>query len=354
MSALALAALVALQEPPVAAEKERLRAKRPLTEAERKEYRSPAPGGPEVEPRGSYALAVVPLGFSDAAPSGKDLAKLFFDRLAGYFAQASGRRFELRGKVCAPVRLEVARAAFKEAEVAVAMAAFLGRDEGAFDGVAFVAAGGLGARGTALWPHKETARAGDRKIDYLILTEEPEERALGIAAHEFMHLLGLADKYDDEKASVGGACILGTGYDAKNPAPPCADCRSKLGWARLASVDPRREAKIVLGADPALRVPLNADASETLLLETRERLYVWHLGGGKKIELLGRFPTDASDRLTPLSDPPFRGRTVGAWPVWITDIRLEGGKAYFTVGPSAPLTALEEWRRAHVGRRIGD
>jgi hypothetical protein len=171
-----------------------------------------------------------------------------------------------------------------------------------------------------------------------------------------MHLLGFADKYDDEKASVADACILGTGYSVRNPPPPCAECRAKLGWTSPATVDPSRPAAIVLAADPAraVRVPLTADGEETLLLEMRDRLFVWHIGGGKTIELVGRYPSEATDRLTPLSEPSFRGRCRGARPVWITDIRIEDGKAWFRVAPDAPLTALEEWRRAHVGKRLGD
>jgi hypothetical protein len=72
------------------------------------------------------------------------------------------------------------------------------------------------------------------------------------------------------------------------------------------------------------------------------------------VELLGRFPAETSDRLTPLSDPPFRGRSLGARPVWVTDIRWEDGKAWFKVGSDAPLTPVEERRRAAVGKRIGD
>ena len=69
---------------------------------------------------------------------------------------------------------------------------------------------------------------------------------------------------------------------------------------------------------------------------------------------MGRYPSEGSDRLTPLSEPAFRGRTVGARPAWITDIRLEGGRAWFRVGPEAPLTPLEEWRRSQVGKRLVD
>ena len=119
---------------------------------------------------------------------------------------------------------------------------------------------------------------------------------------------------------------------------------------------PTKLSALRLPADPtrALRIPLTADGDEALLLEMRERLFVWHLGGGRTIELVGRYPGEASDRLTPLSEPSFRGRSLGARVVWITDIRVEDGKAWFRVGPDAPVTALEEWRRSHVGKRLGD
>lgn len=194
---------------------------------------------------------------------------------------------------------------------------------------------------------------GDRDIDYLLV---PETAAVAILAHEFMHLLGLADKYDDEKASVADACIMGTGYSLRNPPPPCAECRIKLGWSSAADVDPSVDTAVTLGPDPAVavRVPLTPEGDETLLLEMRDRLLIWHTGGGRTIELLGRFPTDSADRLTPLSEPSFRARSVGARKVWITDIRVEDGKAWFHVGPEAALTPLEEWHRSHVGKLLKD
>ncbi len=340
------------------AERERVRARPPLTAEERKAYAFPE--ARPLAPRAGYSLCVIPLGFSDRAAGGADLEKLLFGEVAAYYAKASGGRFALRGRVYAPVVLRMARAEFRERDLEGALRALVAREgEGtlaAFDGAAFVAAGPMGARGSPLWPHKESLRLGGRTLDYILLAEESGERTASIAAHEAMHLLGLADKYDDAQASVGRWCILGTGYSARDPAPPCADCREKLGWTTPSVLDPRRPAKVVMEPDPgrSLKVPLNADASEALLLEVRDRLFVWHLGGGKRIELVGRYPTEESDRLTPLSEPPFRGRTAGSWTVWVTDIRLEGGKAYFRIGPEAPLTPLEEWRRARVGKRIGD
>jgi hypothetical protein len=343
---LALLLLLAVQGEPVAAEKERIRAKAPLTEAQKAEYA--APDCPAAKPRASYTLTVVPLDFADRKLGSRDLQKLVFGSVAEYYAKASAGRFTLDGKVAERVALPVERLAFERRDLEQALGGLP-----ACDGVAFVAAGGLPARGAPLWPHRGVVRSGTREVDYLLV---PEEAAAAIVAHEFMHLLGFADKYDDEKASVADACILGTGYSVKNPPPPCVECRIKLGWASAASVDPSRPGAYVLSPDPARawRIPLVADGDEALLLEMRERLLIWHLGGGRKIELLGRFPTEAGDRLTPFSEPSFRGRSLGARPVWITDIRVEDGKAWFRIGPDAPLTAIEEWRRSHVGKRLGD
>jgi hypothetical protein len=346
MTVALLLLLAAQAEAPIAAEKERIRAKAPLSDTQKAEYASPE--GPAVKPRASYTLSVVPLEFADRKLGTRDLRKLVFGSVAEYYAKASGGRFRLDGTVVERVAIAVDRAAFERRDLEKALASLP-----ACDGVAFVAAGGLAARGTPLWPHRGVVRAGAREVDYLLV---PEEAATAIVAHEVMHLLGFADKYDDEKASVADACILGTGYSVKNPPPPCVECRLKLGWASAASVDPTRTSALQLPSDPgrALRVPLTADGDEALLLEMRDRLFIWHLGGGRTIELLGRYPAEASDRLTPFSEPAFRGRSLGARPVWITDIRLEDGKAWFRVGPDAPLTALEEWRRSHVGKRLGD
>ncbi|HVR87664.1 MAG TPA: immune inhibitor A domain-containing protein, partial [Planctomycetota bacterium] len=201
--------------------------------------------------------------------------------------------------------------------------------------------------------HRGVVHGQDRNIDYVLV---PESASVAVLAHEFMHLLGLEDKYDDEKASVADECIMGTGYSIVNPPPPCAECRIKLGWAAAATVDPAQSSALKLGPNPAeaIRIPLNPEGDESLLLEMRERLLVWHVGGGRKIELVGRFPTDVSDRLTPLSEPSFRGRSVGARQVWITDIRVQDGKAWFWVGPESPLTALEEWHRSHIGKVLKD
>jgi hypothetical protein len=332
---------------PLRQEKERLRARAPLTDAQKALYASPA--APPGKARESYALAVVPVEFSDRKLGEPELVKKLVAGLTDYYAGASGGRFKLAAKVCDRVALGSERDRVERKELEKAVAGLP-----ACDGVAFVAAGGLVARNAPLWPHRGVLKSGEREIDYMLV---PEEAPVAILAHEFMHLLGFADKYDDEKASVADACILGTGYSVRNPPPPCVECRIRLGWSVAATVDPApAPVSIVLDADlsRALRVKLTPDGDETLLLELREKLLVWHIGGGRKVELIGRFPTETSDRLTPLSQPAFRGRSVGARSVCLTDIRLQDGKAWFQVSLEAPLTPLEEWRREHVGKRLGD
>lgn len=342
----ALLLLVCLQASPVDREKERIRGKAPLTEAQKAAYVSPEP--PPAKPRASYALTVVPVEFSDRKFGATDVDKLVFGDVADYYARASGGRFKLGGRVVPRVLLDVERARFERKDLEKAAAALP-----AGEGIAFVVAGGMVPRGTPLWPHRGVVRSGEKELDYILV---PEEAPAAILGHEFMHLLGFADKYDDEKATVADACILGTGYSVRRPPPPCVECRVRLGWAAAAVVDPAAPSSIRMDADltRAVRIRLTPEDDEALLVEMRDRLFVWHVGGGKKIELLGRFPTDRSDRLTPLSEPSFRGRSVGARPVWITDIRVQDGKAWFQVASEAPLTAFEEWRRENVGKRLGD
>jgi len=327
-------------------EKERIRSKPPLTEAQKAAYASPAPL--PVPPRAPYTLAVVPLEFSDRKLVATDAAAKVVADLTEYYATASSGRFKLEAKPRARVALDVDRDRFERKDLAKALAGLP-----ACDGIAFVAAGGLVARNAPLWPHRGVVKSGERELDYLLV---PEEAPGAIVAHEFMHLLGFADKYDDEKASVADACILGTGYSVRKPPPPCAECRLKLGWTAAAGVDPGAPVSLRLSADlsRALRINLTPEGDETLLLEMRDRLLIWHTGGGRKIELIGRFPSETSDRLTPLSQPSFRGRSLGARTVWITDIRVQDGQAWFQLAAEAAPTPFEEWRRSRVGKRLGD
>jgi M6 family metalloprotease-like protein len=302
--------------------------------------------------------AVIPLSFSDRAVDPEGLDALFFKDVAAYFKRASSGAFALKGKVFAPLALGLARDRFREADLAAAAALFEAREgEGVlagYDAAIFVAAGPIGARGGPLWPRQEDLRLGERKVRAVFLAREAGDRAVGIAAHEYFHVLGLKDKYDDPRADVGKWCILGTGYSELTPPPPCADCRAKLGWTTFQDADPRAAAELGIDVrlDKAVRIPLNAEGTEALLLEARDRLFVWHTGGGKAIELTARL--EASSRLTPYSEPAFRPRTAGAWSAWITDVAFRDGRCVFRLSPEAPLTPEEAKRKAGVGKRLGD
>jgi M6 family metalloprotease-like protein len=312
------------------------------------------PRAPEAGPRPALAVAVVPLSFRDRAFGKTDLDALLFGKVAGLYRTWSSGSFRLWGKVFEPVVLDVDRAAFKDADLA-RVAAALKDALPAFDAAAFVAAGPLGARGTALWPHKETLESEGRKLDYVLLAEEAGEHAPGIAAHELLHVLGLADKYDDPRAAVGRWCLMGTGYSGRDPAPPCAECRLKLGWSAPVEIDPLKPSEPALepGLAKVLRLPLAADGSETLLLERRgDAVFAWHTGGGATVELLARL--GPGGRLTPFSERPFRPRSIGARDAWITELRLDGSVFRLRAGPDAPLTPEEALRKADVGRRLGE
>jgi len=141
----ALLLLFVLQEgAPVAQDKERIRAKAPLTAAQKVEYTMPE--GPAANARASYTLTVIPLEFSDRKLGSNDLSKLVFGGVREYYEKASGGRFTLGGSVADRALLEIERSGFERRHLEKA----LGRLP-AGDGVAFVAAGGLPGRGSPLW-----------------------------------------------------------------------------------------------------------------------------------------------------------------------------------------------------------
>jgi M6 family metalloprotease-like protein len=312
----------------------------------------------DAKPPSALTVAVVPLSFSDRAVDPAGLEALLFTDVAGYYRRASSGAFVLKGKVFAALALEMARDRFRGADLAAAAGAFEAREGAgilaAYDGAVFVAAGPVGARGGPLWPRQEALKLGERSVQAVFLAQDVGDRAAGIAAHELLHVLGLKDKYDDPKADVGKWCLMGTGYSERAPPPPCVDCRAKLGWTSLAGLDPRAPAPVALEGrlDRAIRIPLNAEGTEALLVEARDRLFVWHTGGGKAIELAARL--EAGGRLTPFSDPGLRVRTAGAWSAWITETSVRDGRWSFRVGPDAPLTPEEARRRSDVGKRLGD
>jgi M6 family metalloprotease-like protein len=363
-----LPALFALQDAELdaayKAERARVAAKKPLTKDEQKSYKAVAPR--VSADRHRFRLKAIPVSFSDAESSRADLAKALLEPLAAYYKSQSAGVFELDAALLAPratggPRSELAAVAPGSPGELKIVSRFLHAEdlEGA-DGFLLIAAGDIGAPKTGLWPHAATIRLGGKSIDYVLFPERGDHRWFGIAAHEAGHLLKLEDKYGDREAKVGRWCLMGTGYqdstkEDPRPGPLCAVCREGLVWAAPLVHDPATEGMYALAPGAAaVKVPVNKDGKESVVLEARGRsLLVWHTGGGRPIELAAILPTDGRDRLTPWSDPPFRTRTLGATDVWITDVRIQEGRAWFRLGPKADLTPLEELRKSRVGKELG-
>lgn len=361
MSAVALLLWITQVDEPALreAERRRIAEKPPLTEAAVATYEKIRGETPQNPVKG-YSLAVLPLSFDDESAEASE--KLFLSDLPAYFAEASGGTFTLVAKRYDGVKLGCGRADLEKKAIrseeerrrlTTAVRAWMSRDgEGipaAHGGIAFVPAGRIGRRDTILWPHQGSLEIEGVSVPYIVIPSDAGPRAVGIAAHEFGHLLGLADKYE-----VGKSCLMGTGYSCRKPASLCAACLAGLGWARVTAVEARSERNIALSPGEVLRILLTSDGSESLWVEAREKdLQVWRTISGKAPEFLGEFPSPQSDRLTPFSDPPFIGRSAGAHETWLTDLRMENGTGYLILGPCAKLTRLEELRKSRIGRPLG-
>ncbi len=362
-----LLTLLLLQDPQldeaVKADRERIAAKKALTADEAKAYLAAAalPKASAAKARARCSIAIVPVEFEDAKRGSRDLEKEAA-RLRDFYRAMSGGAFELAWTVRATAAIEGSREAFGRRAVGSweekKAVAGLAASAGDADAVVFVAAGKIGARGTALWPHKDSVELSDRTLDYLIVPEEAEAHWLGILAHEFGHVLALEDKYEDKAAKVGRWCLMGTGYlgdKEDNPMPLCGVCRERLGWAASAIVDAREPVALALSPGDLARVTMGRDGKEALVLEMRDArtLIAWHTGGGKPIELACVFPSKSTDRLTPWSDPPLMARTLGAQAPWVTDVHVEGGRAFVRLAFSGEPTPLETLRRSRVGKELG-
>ncbi len=361
MSAVALLWWITQVDEPALREAEtrRIAEKSPLTREALAGYER-VHGETARNPVKGYSLAVLPLSFED---ENADVpTKLFLSDLPAYFTEASGGAFTLVAKAYDGVTLgcsrgDLGKSAIRSEEerqrLGRAVRAWMSRDgEGvlaAHGGVAFVPAGRIGGRDTALWPHQGSLEIGEASVPYIVIPSDAGPRALGIAAHEFGHLLGLADKYE-----VGKSCLMGTGYSCRKPAPLCAACRVGLGWARVSVVEARSERRIALSRGEVLRILVTSDGSESLWVDIHEgEMQVWHTIPTKAPEFLGGFPSRTSDRLTPFCDPPFVGRSAGAHETWLTDLRMENETGYLVIGPFALLTPLEELRKSRIGRPLG-
>lgn len=357
LGALLLAALALLQDAELEAarkaDRERIASRPAVDPTAFRRVDPPAPGRPRI-----FRMAVRPLSFPDAEFPAVDLEAKLVRPLARFYAAQSGGALKLEARILEAARLETSRealsreAAGSEAERKILAGAVPAEVEA--EAWIFIVPGSLGARGTALWPHQSELESKRR---YVLIPLEGDHRWEGIAAHETGHLFGLEDKYEDETAKVGRWCLMGTGYlgvskDDPTPAPLCAVCRAAAGWSAPFAAEPG--ACVALADGAAVRVALQRDGPEALVVEARGRaLLCWHVGGGKPIELAAAIDGISSDRLTPWSEPPFRSRTIGGRDAWLTEARRQDGRWCFRVSLEGTPTPLEELRRRRVGRELG-
>lgn len=302
-------------------------------------------------PVASYELLVIPVAFSDMDPAKEDSAE---QDLKDYVTRMSFRACDLRTTRLPPVRQAAPRALLakyrlgsaREGEVLeqIFQAAGLESRLGRFDGVCVLYPGPMEQdRQSMLWPHKGTLKVGGTTVAYFIAPQ----KAGSVHAHEFMHLLGL----DDKREGSSKHCILSYGYELLRL---CGSCAARIGWVRCHVIGLGREALLALPditeSCSVLRINLNPDGREYLLLEARDRvLVIWHTLEGRT-EFVAEIDGVSADRLTPLSVPRFKPIKAGSRDVYLTDIRFEGRTAYFKVSTGEPLTDVERFNLSKTGR----
>ena len=101
-------------------------------------------------------------------------------------------------------------------------------------------------RGRMRWPHEGRVTIGRRSVSYYVAWPDGGGlETVGIHAHEIGHLAGLEDEYEHQDVEEGVWCVMSRGWHrgdppGRDPAPPCAPCRVKLGWMPAADVEAGR------------------------------------------------------------------------------------------------------------------
>jgi immune inhibitor A len=118
--------------------------------------------------------------------------------------------------------------------------------DGFVDGIFLIHAGG-GAeaepnpqkRNEIIWSHKWTLPTPfvNQGVTVYAYSTEPEDGRVGVFSHEFGHVLGLPDLYDESYRSegVGAWCLMGGGSwggGGNKPTRMSCWCLSKLGWIK--------------------------------------------------------------------------------------------------------------------------
>ncbi len=349
-----------------------------------------------------YRLAVVPIEYPDTLHNDKVAPKdwedaLFtkgtytgksvtgqpvFGSLNDYYLEQSFGKLRVEGKVFDYVKVSKDRMKYAAGNKNVlfdeALNLLLQRDGKSaldkFDGIFFLYAGGRAKveKGSIYWPHRATFMYKDKRWPYFICPEGGDKMdSISVIAHEFGHMLGLPDLYDNAPGTINGEGLgvwcpmaVGHGKDGK-PMHFSAWCKEKLEWITPAVVDPTVKQKLILSPienspKECIKVLVRADGSEYLLLENRtkkgfdanlpsEGLLIWRIINnrpvlqeshgitsplGPKVFLnMVPFPSKANHSYTPYTTPSSQSPAGGGLPVWITNIhRLKDGRITFYVG----------------------
>lgn len=349
-----------------------------------------------------YRLAVLPIEFPDAKHNEQITTKhweeaLFskatytntsitgskvFGSLNDYYQEQSYGRLRVEGKVFDYVAVSKDRMKYAAGNKSMLFDEALGllhkRDGDnvldKYDGVFFLYAGARAKveKGGIYWPHKSFYKYKGRSFNYFICPEGGAKMdSISVIAHEFGHMLGMPDLYDNANGTINGEGLgiwctmaVGHGKDGK-PMHFSAWCKEKLGWIEPCVIDPTVKQKLILSPivdsnKECYKVLVRPDGSEYLLLESRvkkgfdanlpgEGLLVWRVVNNKPVlqeshgitSVMGPklflnmvpFPSQANKAFTPYTTPSSQSPQGGGLPVWITNIRrLPDNRVTFYVG----------------------
>lgn len=305
-----------------------------------------------------------------------------FGSLNDYYLEQSFGKLRVEGKVFDYVQVSKDRMKYavgsKSALFDEAISLVLKRDGAKaldeFDGIFFLYAGPRAKveKGGIYWPHRSSFTYKGKRWPYFICPEGgPKMDSISVIAHEFGHMLGMPDLYDNAPGTINGEglgvwCTMATGHgQTGKPMHFSAWCKEKLGWISPAVIDPTVKQKLILAPvedspKECFKVLIRPDGGEYLLLENRakkgfdanlpgEGLLVWRVinnrpvlqeshgitsvNGPKVFLNMVPFPSKHNHSYTPYTTPSSQSPSGGGLPVWITNIhRLPDGRITFYVG----------------------
>lgn len=204
---------------------------------------------------------------------------------------------------------ELVRQAVDSAEsMGIDFADYDNNKDGELDGLMLFHSG-YGAeqgRNGYIWSHRWSLWSGNRTYDGVNINNyciNPAKRdfgqgvtqvRVGVATHEFGHILGLPDLYDTEQTSEGAGnwCLMAGGPWMNSERTPCqmnAWCKSELGWLTPTTLTAKGNYQLKHSLDSNIAFRVNTpENSEYFLLENRQQkgwdrflpgrgMAIWHI-----------------------------------------------------------------------------